>query len=293
VDTTATFVDPGDYVLRLTVADDHASVSDEVVVTVKSVETEVVLEAETMPVKTTGVPVPDGWGLKTNGYIEETVAFPSSGEYELQVTARGDYAGAAWPIMEIRLDRRRIAITTVSSTSWRDDYRLRVYVPAGEHRVAVAFINDFYRKGQGDRNLYIDKVKVTAPLSSVPPREPITLEAEAMPIKTTGGSVADGWALRSNGYIENTVDFPVTGPVQFTVIARGDLAAGMWPRMEIRIDGQAVALIKVNSDTWAPFTVIASVSGGSHRVAIAFTNDYYRPPYDRNLYVDKVEIHAQ
>src|SRR3989338_6785916 len=70
----------------------------------------VTLEAETMPTKTTGGAVTDGWGLWANGYVEGPATFPATMEYTFQVVARGDYAGGAWPSMELRIDQ--VAITT-------------------------------------------------------------------------------------------------------------------------------------------------------------------------------------
>ncbi|MBI3321329.1 MAG: hypothetical protein HYZ91_03570, partial [Candidatus Omnitrophica bacterium] len=97
--------------------------------------------------------------------------------------------------------------------------------------------------------------------------------------------------LWANGYIEDRVNFPVAGSYQVEVVARGEFAGGAWTQMEIRIDGQPVASTPVNATSWRTFTVRASIPAGIHRVAIAFTNDYWRSPSDdRNLYVDKVTI---
>ena len=110
---------------------------------------------------------------------------------------------------------------------------------------------------------------------------------------TTGGSYywPGGWNIWSNGYIEDTVQFPTSGLYEFQVVARGSYAGLKWPTMEVRVDQQVIAKVTVNSKNWKTFTVSGNVSAGSHRVEIAFTNDYYKPPTeDRNLYVDKVKI---
>ena len=46
----------------------------------------------------------------------------------------------------------------------------------------------------------------------------------------------------------------------------------------------------MNASSWAVYTIQANVPSGTHEVAIAFTNDYYNQPQDRNLYVDKVTL---
>jgi len=60
--------------------------------------------------------------------------------------------------------------------------------------------------------------------------------------------------------------------------------------MEVRIDQTPVGTVTVDSTGWAAYAIQASITAGTHEVAIAFINDYYDPPDDRNLYVDKVTI---
>ena len=120
---------------------------------------------------------------------------------------------------------------------------------------------------------------------------PITLEAEAMPTKPSGsGSVTDGWALYSSGALESPVQLPVTGTYELRVVARGDYAGAQWPQLELRINGSAIATTTVDSASWKTFTVTRSLASGTYQLGIVFTNDYYSPPQDRNLYVDKLVI---
>jgi hypothetical protein len=118
----------------------------------------------------------------------------------------------------------------------------------------------------------------------------VTLEAENMTTKTIGGPVTGGWVIWANGYIESTVNFPTTGTYRFDIIARGKIASGVWPNMELRIDQSTKANFTVNTTGWATYTANASVTAGSRKVAIAFTNDLVTATEDRNLYVDKVTI---
>lgn len=117
----------------------------------------------------------------------------------------------------------------------------------------------------------------------------MTLEAENMD-PSTGGASADGWNIWSNGTISATVNFPRTDQYLFKVIARGDEANG-WPNMELRIDGRTVGSTMVETKDWKAFSFKVEVTQGPHVVAVAFTNDFYQPPLDRNLHVDKVEIY--
>jgi hypothetical protein len=111
-----------------------------------------------------------------------------------------------------------------------------------------------------------------------------------MPTKTTGGGVDQGWEIWANGYIEAPANFPNDGKYRFVIDARGQLAQGIAPDMELRIDQQPVQKVSVPASSWTSYVIDADVKAGSHKVAIAFTNDYYNPPEDRNLFVDKVAI---
>jgi hypothetical protein len=125
----------------------------------------------------------------------------------------------------------------------------------------------------------------------------VTLEAENMPVKTGGGGRSPGWALWSNGHLAQTVTFPRNDSYRFTLRAYGSFAAaegqaGEWSKAELRINQAAQATISVNTSTYAEFTATFSVNAGSQEVAIAFVNDYYQAPHDRNLWVDWLRIQS-
>jgi len=128
--------------------------------------------------------------------------------------------------------------------------------------------------------------------ASPAPAFEVTLEAENMPVKTGGGERPPGWALWSNGYLAQTVNFPRSDSYRFTLRAYGSMAVGEWSKAEIRIDQVSKAVITVNTSTYAEFTATFSVNAGSHEVAIAFINDLFSPPDDRNLYVDWLKIQS-
>jgi PKD repeat protein len=360
-----------------TVTDDQGSTGSDTTNSGERSGSALEIEAEDMPVKTTGESTSGGWNIWSNGYIADTVDFPAEGTYMFEVRARGSYAGEAWPIMEVRIDGDVIGTVTVDASSWTV-YTIQAYVSSGTHEVAIAFTNDYYRRRR-DRNLYVNKITITRlggssssnnalPVASIysnsiggiaPIRinfdgsgsydqdgnivsydwnfgdgatgsgqtvrhtfyDPgvytvrltvtddqgstgsdtleisaasgsgLEIEAEDMPVKTTGRYTSGGWNIWSNGYIADTVDFSTGGTYTFEVRARGSYAGGAWPVMKIGIDRNEVGAVTVDTSDWAVYTIQAHVSSGSHEVEIAFTNDYYNPPEDRNLYVDKVTIY--
>lgn len=119
---------------------------------------------------------------------------------------------------------------------------------------------------------------------------PLTIEAEAMAIKTVGGDAGNGfWNIWANGYIEQTVNFPSTGVCQFDVTAFGTPLQNIWPQMEIRRDDLPIGNFTVTQFP-AAYSAQFACTIGQHRIAIAFLNDASVANEDRNLYVDKMVL---
>jgi hypothetical protein len=118
-------------------------------------------------------------------------------------------------------------------------------------------------------------------------------EAEAL-----GGSVGSAsggaWVLTSNGTVAMPVELPTDGSYTVAIAAGARQGGPDVARMEIRIDGVAVATVEVAAAAASParYEVTAALTAGSHTVAAAFINDYYNPDAgeDRNLHVDWIEV---
>jgi len=132
------------------------------------------IEAEDMTTKSTGNAVTDGWVLLGEGYLAETVEFAVS-KVQFAVVAKGDYAGEAWPLMEVRVDGAVVATISIDSAVWKT-FEINVDVTPGTHEVAFAFINDYYDPPD-DRNFYMDKVTITAAEGNLPPEASIIADS--------------------------------------------------------------------------------------------------------------------
>ena len=116
-----------------------------------------------------------------------------------------------------------------------------------------------------------------------------TYQAETM-FHSTGGSTPGGWNIWDNGYISTNHDF-TAGTAQITVSARGQSALGVLPNMRLSVGGTVVANQSVLATPgYQPYVFTVPVTAGSKEVRVAFTNDFYSPPQDRNLFVDSVNI---
>jgi len=118
-----------------------------------------------------GVRVGDSgeFGFFSNGEVSVSFDLPRTGQYALKIEAWGQQAGHENCRMEVRVDGKpvqapiEVAATRSKPVSYEVPLRL-----APRQRVAVAFVNDYYKPQdpnptQRDRNLYVNAIELTGP----------------------------------------------------------------------------------------------------------------------------------
>jgi hypothetical protein len=110
------------------------------------------------------------------------------------------------------------------------------------------------------------------------------IQAAAMSnVNVNAYSVSGGIAwLGSNGRIETPVRFTTSGTYTFQVVAGGTAAEGVFPQVGLVVDGVNRTNFFLTSTAMTPYTITLSVTAGTHNIGLAFLNDYYAPPEDRN-----------
>ncbi len=93
--------------------------------------------------------------LACSGYIAAPVQVAAAGRYTVEILAAGSSAQDVYPLVEVRIDGRAVGQVQLESDGWRT-YPLDVELSEGEHRLALAFINDLQHDGE-DRNLLLDR----------------------------------------------------------------------------------------------------------------------------------------
>jgi len=118
------------------------------------------------------------------------------------------------------------------------------------------------------------------------------IEAGAMEVTECPAWAREGDAigLWANGVVEAEVEFEEAGEYEFGVRARGTALGGVYPRVEVRVDGETVGEVELTSAGWQRHRTRAAVAEGVHRVGLAFVNDEYDPPEDRNLTISDLSI---
>lgn len=80
----------------------------------------------------------------------------------VSVVARGQLARNVGPVMEVRVNGTVVGRLEVRDTTYKN-YTFAASTPEGA-RVDVVFVNDYYRRGGEDRNLYIESITVNGKL---------------------------------------------------------------------------------------------------------------------------------
>ena len=109
-----------------------------------------------------------GWNLWSRGELELFFEAPAGGTYAISIYAYGQQAGPDPARMTLYLDSGEVRTFDVTAEGQPAEYTQRVSVEPGEHRVAVEFINDYYRPdapdpSQRDRNLIVDRIELDGP----------------------------------------------------------------------------------------------------------------------------------
>ena len=103
----------------------------------------------------------------------------------------------------------------------------------------------------------------------------------------TSGGIA---YVNSNGRIETTVNFTAAGNYTFTIVTGGTAAAGVLPQIGVTVDGNSRTNFFLTTTNFATYTVTLFLTAGTHTIGLAFLNDYYAPPEDRNAIFSRLVI---
>jgi mono/diheme cytochrome c family protein len=116
--------------------------------------------------------------LFANGEVFSTIDLQQTGQYVIRVRACGDQAGSEPAKMTLKIDARELKPIDVPAPRTKPAiYEEKIAITSGKHRLAAAFINDYYnpearKPAERDRNLLIDFIEVVGPVDVKPPEPP-------------------------------------------------------------------------------------------------------------------------
>ncbi|MDQ7054925.1 MAG: fibronectin type III domain-containing protein [candidate division KSB1 bacterium] len=119
----------------------------------------IVLQAETMAVRTGGRLTDDGagWRFTERGYVADSIRVRADGAYTILVQARGSRVDGQWPLVSLTLDGSPFAQMQIQSENYQT-YRTEIYFMAGAYELGLHYNNP--ASGTNTPLLEVDWMKV-------------------------------------------------------------------------------------------------------------------------------------
>lgn len=108
--------------------------------------------------------------LSTTGRLSAEIELPADGEYRISVEANATQAGDELARMALLMDDESLLEAEIPGHQQATTVEHTVELRAGKHRVAAAFLNDFYQPDAEDpklrdRNMGVRHIRVSGPLN--------------------------------------------------------------------------------------------------------------------------------
>ena len=109
---------------------------------------------------------------------------------------------------------------------------------------------------------------------------------------SNGAANGEGWLFFSNGTATVPIDVKIAGTYRISVRAGETHAGTEFAKMTVRVGQNALQMFDVSAPRTSPavYEYMQTLSPGAQNVVVAFTNDFYQAPDDRNLWLDYVEV---
>ena len=136
-------------------------------------------------------------GFYREGSAFKMVEFGADGDYTLRFRAYGEQAGPEAPKLAVSIDGTQAATFDVKNAGKPASYEVKATVKRGQHRIAVAYLNNYHEenhpdpKMRGDRNVFLAGFDVTGPIvGKVEPTASFRRVFSKMPEPGAEGKVA-------------------------------------------------------------------------------------------------------
>jgi len=221
-------------------------------------------------------PVPTPTLTATDSLVLNLSEDAYKGDAQFTVSVDGQQLGATQPV-------------TAQHGAGTEAFSFAPSLTPGTHQVSIAFVNDLWNPGVGDRNLYV---------------EGITLGGAAVPVSNgalySNGAYTTAVTEPSTPVAAATTPVPTPAPTPMpTPITTDTLALNL---SEDAFQGDAQFIVSVDGKSLGAaqsvtaqhgagasqaFTFTGQFGLGAHNLAVTFTNDLWNPGVgDRNLYVN-------
>ena len=97
-------------------------------------------------------------------------------------------------------------------------------------------------------------------------------------------------SLPANGRTTFGLTVSRAGRYELAITASGTPGGGEFPKMRVDVDKKAVGDVQLERAGWCTLRQPLDLDEGEHHIGIAFINDFYEPPEDRNLRIRSVTL---
>ena len=95
----------------------------------------------------------------SNGAIEMPLKLAADGDYEIAINAACDEANGQKAKFSVTLDGQVVAAEITCTVTEAKEYTVKAPgLKAGDHKIAVAFLNDIYKENEYDLNFFVHGV---------------------------------------------------------------------------------------------------------------------------------------
>jgi beta-galactosidase len=94
----------------------------------------------------------------------------------------------------------------------------------------------------------------------------------------------------TNGTVTARVCFAAAGRYELALRVQGTEVDDIYPHLDVLLDGRRVGEMQLRGPGWQVLRLPIDAPAGEHTLGLRFTNDFYRPPADRNLTIAWLRI---
>ena len=133
-------------------------------------------------------------------------------------------------------------------------------------------------------------------VSAPNPGYPLFLEYQdlksTLPAGTYTKDINKGLRVYSNTYWSYKINFPESESVSVQITAKGSPVQGIYPLVTLTLDHEPATMLHIDSPDWKTFKATLPIPAGEHILTVAFVNDIFQYPEDRNLDIRSMGIGA-
>lgn len=200
---------------------------------------------------------------------------------QVAVVARGTLAANVGPTMQVHANGQLIGSVEVRSAAYQTYHFATPALLTDGSPVEVTFVNDAVIAG-ADRNLYVQSINVDGK----------TFASDAPEVRYVIGG--DEIAGQEDMLWSGTLRFNHASNRALTVRARGSLANGVAPWMNVRLNDRSIAQVSVRNTEYHDYTFhLPPGLPPESKLDLVFENDEVMGAEDRNLFVDSITVNGR